>query len=110
MKQTIYEYDFHNAFCAHDRFENFTDEARSALYNWLEELEQDTGQEIELDVIALCCDFNQDHWKDIADNYAIDLSEYADDEDKQRAVLSYLEDNTQVIASFEDGSILYQVF
>lgn len=110
MKQTINECDFHDAFRTMDRLENFTHEGRTALFDWLEELEQDTGQEIELDVIALCCEFEQGHWQDIADNYVIDLSDYKDDEEKEQAVLSYLEDNTQVIASLDDGSILYQVF
>ncbi len=58
MKQSINEYDFRNAFIQL-RPDNFTYEGLTALYNHLEDLEQDTGQEIELDVIALCCDFSE---------------------------------------------------
>ena len=58
MKQSINEYDFRNAFIKL-RPDNFTYEGLTALYNHLEDLEQDTGQEIELDVIALCCDFSE---------------------------------------------------
>ena len=58
MKQSINEYDFRNAFIKL-RPDNFTYEGLTALYNHLEDLEQDIGQEIELDVIALCCDFSE---------------------------------------------------
>jgi len=58
MKQSINEYDFRNAFIKL-RPDNFTYEGLTALYNHLEDLEQDTGQEIELDVIALCGDFSE---------------------------------------------------
>ena len=58
MKQSINEYDFRNAFIQL-RPDNFTYEGLTALYNHLEDLEQDTGQEIELDVIALCGDFSE---------------------------------------------------
>ena len=58
MKQSINEYDFRNAFIKL-RPDNFTYEGLTALYNHLEDLEQDTGQEIELDVIALCVDFSE---------------------------------------------------
>ena len=58
MKQTINEYQFKDAFqkC---RPENFSYEGLTALYEYLEDYEEDTGQEIELDVIGLCCDFTE---------------------------------------------------
>ena len=58
MKQSINEYDFRDAFTKL-RPNNFTYDGLTALYNYLEDLEQDTGQEVELDVIALCCDFSE---------------------------------------------------
>lgn len=47
------------------RPDNFTTEGLSALYNHLVEYEQDTGHELELDVIALCCDFTE--YKNLAE-------------------------------------------
>tara|TARA_R100000657_G_C4655468_1_gene99481 strand:+ start:347 stop:655 length:309 start_codon:yes stop_codon:yes gene_type:complete len=58
MKQTVDEYDFKNAFAAR-RPDNFTWGGLSALYDHLIELEHDTGVELELDVVALCCDFTE---------------------------------------------------
>lgn len=58
MKQTINEYQFKDAFqkCRPD---NFSYEGLTALYDYLEDLEEETGQEMELDVIGLCCDFTE---------------------------------------------------
>ena len=58
MKQTINEYQFRRAFET-TRPNNFSYEGLTALYDYLEQLEEDTGQEIELDVIGLCCDFTE---------------------------------------------------
>ena len=58
MKQTVTECAFMDAF-DYCRSENFSCEGRRALFNYFEELEEDTGEEIEFDVIAICCDFTE---------------------------------------------------
>lgn len=58
MKQTINQYQFTEAFRA-IRPDNFSYEGLKTLFNYLEELEQDLGEELELDVIAICCDWTQ---------------------------------------------------
>jgi hypothetical protein len=110
MKQTVNNTDFHSAFGYMNRLNNFTYEARNALFDYLEQLEEDTGVEYELDVIALCCTYSQDTWQDIVDNYHIDLDGFDTDEEKIEAVKNYLEDYTTVIDSFDDGTILYAAF
>jgi hypothetical protein len=57
MKQTVNFSAFVDAFRAHDRYDQFGHSALRALFDYLEELEQDIGEEWELDVIALCCDW-----------------------------------------------------
>jgi len=59
MKQTIDQYDFVRAFDSMDRSENFTRAGREALFEYLEELEEGTDTETELDVIAICCDYSE---------------------------------------------------
>lgn len=59
MKQTINQYYFRQAFHDMGRGNQFSYFGLNALYFALEELEDDTGKEIELDVIALCCDFTE---------------------------------------------------
>ena len=58
MYQIVNEYDFTRAFDIMGRGDNFTYHGLRALFEWLEEcFHEDNG--IELDVIALCCDFAQ---------------------------------------------------
>ena len=41
------------------RPDNFSYEGRFALFNYLEELENDTGDKIEFDPIAFCCEYSE---------------------------------------------------
>jgi len=59
MKKTISKYEFIEEFKEMNRENNFSYEGRIALFDYLERLEEDTGEEMELDVIAICCDFTE---------------------------------------------------
>ena len=104
MKTTVNEFAFLEAFHAYDRYEQFGYAALSSLFDYLEELESELGEEIELDVIALCCDYSVDTVEEIAANYSIEAEE---GEDLRDAVLDYLNNNTTVVDDDCDGSILY---
>ena len=56
MYQIINEYDFTRAFKRMGRGEQFSYSGLLALYEWCEEVYSE-GNGLELDVIALCCDF-----------------------------------------------------
>ena len=58
MKDTISIYQFQNWFQEH-RPNNFSRVGQVALFDYLEEYEEETGQELEFDVIGLCCDFTE---------------------------------------------------
>ena len=64
MKQTIDLHQFRSGFI-NLRPNNFTYTALGSLFEHLEEREDDTGQEIEYDVIAICCDYTE--WEDLAE-------------------------------------------
>ena len=117
MKTTINEYEFKEAFRT-IRPDNFTYAGLSALFEYLEELESDIGEEMELDVIALCCDYTE-HGSliDFADEYFADHAQAAsecgfdddDDEDeKQDKLREYITDYGQLIAF--DGGIIVSAF
>jgi hypothetical protein len=38
---------------------NFSYEGKKALFDYLEEYEAETGEEIELDTVALCCEYSE---------------------------------------------------
>ena len=68
MKQTINFTQFTDAF-SKERQNQFSYKGKRALFDYLEEYEDSTGEEIELDIIALCCDYTEydsleDFWLD----------------------------------------------
>jgi predicted ArsR family transcriptional regulator len=91
MKTTVNFSEFRDSF-QEIRPDNFSYEGLKHLFSWLEQYEEDTGEEMELDVIAICCDFSEDYFQNIADQYGLDLSKYETDEEKQEAVADYLSD------------------
>jgi predicted ArsR family transcriptional regulator len=104
MKTTVSRYDFERAFADADRKENFSYEGLNALFDYLEDYEEQTGEEIELDVIALCCDYSEDNPDDIIANYSIDV-EGMDDDEKIDAVRDYLNDNTTLVGETSTGFV-----
>jgi hypothetical protein len=106
MKQTVSNYDFHRAF-EQIRPDNFSYQGLNVLYDYIMEYEDSTGEEMELDVIALCCDFTEETLEEIAENYDIcpsDSDELAD------TVLEHLEICTSVAGATDSGSIVYMSF
>ena len=59
MKKTINFYDFRKAFENYDRLDNFSYDGLQALFDYFEEIEIDCDMEIELDVIAICCEYSE---------------------------------------------------
>lgn len=57
--QTATESMFHDAFVRTGRKDQFSYEGRAALYGYPADLADGTGEPVELDVIALCCDFTE---------------------------------------------------
>ena len=73
MKQTSNLFQFREAFRSL-RPDNFSYDGLSILFDYFEQYEEDTGEEIELDVIAICCEWAEDSLENIASNYPIDIS------------------------------------
>jgi hypothetical protein len=108
MKRTINEYQFCRAFDEMNRSENFSYEGRKAIFEYLEQYEEDTGEEIELDVIAICCDFSE--YANLAEfqaEYGAEYETLEDIEDATTVIRVDTEDNKDGI---EDGSFIIQVF
>jgi hypothetical protein len=110
MKTTVSRYDFERAFVDADRKENFSYEALGLLFDYFEDYEEQTGQEIELDVIAICCEYNEDTAEDIITNYSIDVSDLDPEDDDYEeqcaeAVRNYLNDNTTLVGETSTGFV-----
>jgi len=109
MKQTVYFESFVEAFKNAGRAHQYSQRGLQAIYDYIEQYEQDSGEEIELDVIALCCDWNECNWQEIADDYDIDLTDCEDDDDRILAVEAYLDQHTQYV-NLDDDSFIYMTF
>lgn len=79
--------DFIKAFADYGRETQFSNAGLYALYSYLEDLSDSCGEDIELDVIAICCDYSE--WGDIFE-YAGEVSE--DREWLDQEIDTYLEE------------------
>jgi len=96
MKQTVNFSEFCDGFRDMNRNDNFSYDGKVALFEYLEELENDCGTEIEFDVIALCCGYTEyESLEEFHKNY--DKGTYPN--------LDTLRDYTQVI-EFDKGFII----
>ena len=96
MKQTVNFYDFETAFRNMEKDSHFSYEGLYALFEYLEDYEENIGEEIELNVIALCGEYNEETIEDVLRNYNLES-------------IDELEDLTTVIRN--DGeTVLYQTF
>ena len=107
--QSVNLYQFRDAFVRAGRADQFSYDGLSAIFDYLEELSDDTGENIELDVIAICCEFSESDWESIASDYSIDLTDCEEEEEKIDTVRDYLESHTSVVGE-PDGSFVYANF
>ena len=110
MKTSINKYDFRDAFQKAGRGNNFSYEGLGVLFDYFEAYEEDSGEEIELDVIAICCEFSEEYCSEIAANYNIDISDCIDEVGIVETVREYLDHKTTVIGETDDGNIIYVAF
>ena len=99
MKQNVNFNMFACEFKNMGRAEQFSYSGLHALFDYLEELERDIGEESELDVIALCCDYVELDEDEAREQYDI-----PEDEDW----IEFLRDETIVIEVDEDHVIIQQ--
>ena len=104
MKQTICFREFQDSFMRL-RPQNFSLQGLGALWDYLEQYENDCGVEVELDVIAICCDFSEDGWENIAQSYNFDLSACETEEEKIEEVKNCLEENGAFVGEVEGGFV-----
>ena len=92
MIRTVNKYDFIDAFRKMGRTDNFSFKGLVALYEELEMVENDIGKPIELDVIALCCEFTEyDNLEEFEADYGREFS------DIDKRFKYSIEDSTTII-------------
>jgi len=98
---------FRDEFRACGRADQFSYEALGLLFDYLEAYEMDTGEEIELDVVSICCDYTEDSPENIRDQYSID-TEGMDEDEVIEEVITTLEANGAYVGKTSTGTIVYR--
>ena len=96
MKNTVDFYQFSRWF-EQNRPDNFSRVGLTCLFDYLEEFEESTGEQIEFDPIALCCEYSE--YDNIAE-FQLDYN--ADDYPDMDSLYDY----TQVIPVGAEGFII----
>ena len=103
-------HQFREAFRLAGRMDQFSHEGLEVLFDYLEELSEGTGETIELDPVALCCDYYESSIQELIDNHSIDVSDADGDEDIiAEFVKDYISDNTAYVGETE-GCLIYAAF
>lgn len=104
MKQTVSEFQFIEAFRHAGRESQFSVPARRAIFAHIEAFEHDSGTELELDTIGICCEFAEyPSALAAAEDYG-----FKDGIDsKEESALEWLQNRTQVI-EFNGGVVIQQ--
>lgn len=102
MYDTVNFNQFNDWFAQSDTYKNnFSYEGRFALFNYLENLEDDTDDKIEFDPIAFCCEYSEyDNFKEFQENYDND----------EITNLETLKDHTRVIEIPDTKRFIIQSF
>jgi hypothetical protein len=108
MKTTVNFSEFRDIF-QQIRPDNFSYQGQKILFYYFEEYEESTGEEIELDVIAICCDFSEDSFENIADQYGIELDLEMDEDYQKQQVIEHLEGEGAFVGDSING-IIYRNF
>lgn len=100
--QTVNINSFRDAFQNAGREKQFSYDALNILYDALDDLSFDSGKPYELDVIGLCCEFQELSAEDVLDYYPAS--------NDWESIEEYLHENTWLCGSWWDGDVKYFVF
>ena len=100
MIDTITKYSFQDAFHKMGRKDQFSYEGLDALFDYFEMLEENTDRQIELDVIAICCEYSEYE----------NLKEFQNDYGDEYESLEDIENSTTLIKIEDEEGFIIQQF
>ena len=79
LVKKVYFNDFEEEFKKYGREDQFSYDGKGALFEYLNELAEDLGEPIELDIIGLCFNFTEyDSLEEFNHDYQLDLEDIDD--------------------------------
>lgn len=109
MKITINCSDFRDAFRQAGREDQFSYEALGLIFEHLEDMERDMDEELELDVVAVCCEYAESTIEELIEYYPRICIEGEDPTDEE-AIIDRLRYETFVIGQTDKGTVVYLQF
>jgi phosphosulfolactate synthase (CoM biosynthesis protein A) len=113
MKMTLNTYQIADAL-KNDANACWSYNGSRALAEYLEEYEESTGEEMELDVCAIRCDFSEysslldwahDHFSNALEELGLDETEENDEDEVDEKIREYIQDHGELI-EFDGGVIV----
>lgn len=104
MFQSVNFSVFCDSFRNLDRQDQFTYAGKRVLFDYLEQYEEDTGESIELDVIALCCEYVELTHDEIIRDYSLDS------DTTEGQVINWLQDRTIICGVTASVTIVFAQF
>ena len=89
-----------------DEFANWTYSGASALYDYLQDLSDDTGQDIEFDRVAIRCDYTESTVEELADDY----SNLKEEDETPLEFAERMEQERTTIIWVDQTHIIYRAF
>lgn len=99
--------DFRDAFRSSGRKDQFSYDGLRVIFDYMEELEDSFGEPVELDVIAVCCDYAEMTPEEVIGAYSIPYD--AAEDDLWETVRDYLEEHTSIVGE-TDYTIVFAQF
>ena len=107
MKITLSSHDITNYLLA-DSYASWTRSGAREMAKWLEEMEEDSGNEMDFDIVAIRCEYSEyESIAEAAGAYGWEPDEYEFYEQHNSAARHFLEENTE-IRIFSNGVIIRQ--
>lgn len=95
------------------RPDNFSYEGQGVLFDYFEQLEDDLGEQIEFDPIAICCEYSEMTMEEIFDAYPEVLELIDMDRPRESTysiVVDYLNDHGSYCGDTTQGTFIFQQF
>ena len=111
MKKTINLHNFVSAFTEMGRYDQFSLDALKIIYKYITDYEEKSGQVMQLDVIAICCEFVESTPLQVFVDYVTSIDPYnlKDENDLMAKAVDFLESKTSVLGQTETN-IIYKQF
>ena len=117
--QTVNPSDLYHLACRMARGDNFGYKGWRALGEYLESLSDDLGESIEIDIVAICCDYAvagsaDDAYMQYDHLHGVDLPEKEDweeltEEEELKTIENFLQNKTSLVIC-KDDLIIWQAF